>query len=184
MHKKVAAGVLFVLALAWIAWPFHTAYVVLVAAATRDIPTLERKVNWVAVRQGIKEDAVASMIPSGGGNSVIGSMIARKVAPSNVDPRIEQMVNKLVTPEMFASLARHAGIVNWEEDGTTDRRINRGRIKWAFLSGPMSFKVELAARNGPTVTLEFEWSGTWKLQRIVVPFREAKGYAAHVDLQI
>lgn len=53
------AGLAFLAVLGWTAWPYYTAYKLVIAARNGDVPTLENLVAWESVREGVRTDANA-----------------------------------------------------------------------------------------------------------------------------
>jgi hypothetical protein len=192
---KTILGVILLAILGWIAWPYYAVYDLIKAAKEGDATTLERRVVWDGVRQGLRED--------------FNAILAKKVAEQSTKPQdqsailgagfaavlgpviINQMVDAYVTPQAVAAIIREGRgalpdkklLANSSDPpqpasgnaaAEPDHRVRWDRVKYAFFSGgPTTFKVEVLPESdqstqSPT-TLIFAWNGDWRLARIHLP---------------
>jgi hypothetical protein len=90
------------------------------------------------------------------------------------------MIDGYVTPQAIAALARNENAKPSEltSDGNSTarniREIKWDHVKYAFFSGgPLTFRVDVLPPNDPPlqgpVSLEFNWTGDWRLVRITLP---------------
>jgi len=180
MRKKIYLGALAVLAVYAVS-PYWALYRLGAAVRDADTASLETRVDWVSVRQGIKDDFGAVMAArmskaqaEGGENSgwaILGAAIGGKM--------VETMVDSMVTPAGLAVMLQEgrpkragtsqpASAENWDPD-----------VEWAFFEGPASFSAEIkppkhrAEPGRPPLRLRLELQGlTWKLTRLVLPMDE------------
>lgn len=181
----------------WVAWPYYTAYGLVVATRTGDVSFLENHVAWNSVREGLRNDLNAAFlqklaadtnISSGKPGAALGAGFAAVLGPAIVD----RMVNAYVTPQVVANLNRksNADIAaaepavpaasNISEAIKSARNIRWNEIKYAFFAGgPFTFRIDfLPETNAPsqhTISLLFKWNGSWKLTRILLPVGEIGG---------
>ena len=143
------------MAASWIVWPYYAAYDLAVAVRNGDISTLEARVAWDSVRQGLRGDLNAIFLQklntaakndtkSGAalGTSlaaVLGPVIVDRVVDSYVTPQAIAAVNGANRADDNSSNATGAPS-NFNETIQSARRIRLGQIKYAFFSGgPLTF---------------------------------------------
>ena len=191
-------GVLSILAVAWITWPYYAAFSLFVALRDGDVPVLEKRVNWNDVRQGLRGDLNAMLLKnirtskSNDSSDTMASGLAAVLGPAVVN----QMVDGYVTPQALASISRDNNLAKSEREtaGSVSnlnnsmrqaRHIRWNQVQYAFFHGsPFTFTIEVLPENDPPlknpVTLEFNWVGDWKLTRVLLPsdvFRSASDSA-------
>jgi hypothetical protein len=167
-------GLLILVALGWIAWPYYAVYDFANAIQQGDQVVLERRVAWDSVRGGLREDLSAVFA-----RSTQGVGLAALVGPAIINNAIDYFV----TPQGIASLLRiaKAPIPNADQrpsspiDDKQRDSLQLEQVKYAFFSGgPLTFRVDIATDNAksaqqPVTTLLFKWAGDWKLSRLVLP---------------
>lgn len=155
---KPVLAVLLILGMSYVAYPYVTLYRLGQAVRSGDTGTLQRLVNWPAVREGIKEDirdhqdagraqTVSDALPA------FGASFVRGIATHEVDQR--------VTPQGILAFSRH-------ESGQPQRRLH---VSWAFFHSPMVFVADLRMPGHARpirlqLTLHDE---VWELTRIWLP---------------
>jgi hypothetical protein len=92
-------GLLILVALGWIAWPYYAVYDFANAIQQGDQVVLERRVAWDSVRGGLREDLSAVFA-----RSTQGVGLAALVGPAIINNAIDYFV----TPQGIASLLRIA----------------------------------------------------------------------------
>ena len=175
MKKTVGiVGLLILVALGWIAWPYYAVYDFANAIQQGDQVALERRVAWDSVRGGLREDFNAVLA-----RSTQGAGLAALVGPAIINNAIDSFV----TPQGIASLLRIAKVPTPNADrrpsSTLDDkqrdRLQFEQVKYAFFSGgPLTFRVDIAtdiaqSAQQPVTTLLFKWAGDWKLSRLILP---------------
>jgi hypothetical protein len=157
--KKAVIGSLLAVAAAYMIYPYATLYRLGQAVRTGDAATLERMVDWSAVREGIKEDICDQVIDeppeakSGGQLPPFGAGFVRGLAGNAVDNR--------VTPQALASVAAKEPA----------RAPDSVAVSWAFFAGPAQFVVDLRAPGQPTpIRLQMDFrDGVWQVTRVWLP---------------
>src|SRR4029077_11721294 len=182
----------------WIAWPYYAAYDLVVAVREGDVSTLEARVAWDTVRQGLRGDLNAILLQKlntdaktdTSSGAALGSGLAVMLGPVIVD----RMVDSYVTPHGVGAANRAhrtdnsssdaAGVPsNFNQTIQAARRIRLDQIKYAFFSGgPLTFLVEFTPDHDPPfqhpTELRFQWDGNWKLTRIILPSDVIAGLSA------
>jgi hypothetical protein len=134
-----------------------------VAIRTADSATLERLVNWPAVREGIKED-VCDLGGIGGSSAQAGSLppfgasFVRGIAANAID--------QAITPQ-----ALMAATVTSTRPAATPAPGADVHVTWAFFDSPTTFQVSLQA-PGQTEPIRMEMDlhgGEWRIQRVWLP---------------
>ena len=171
----------------WIAWPYYAAYDLAVAVREGEVSTLEARVAWDSVRQGLRGDLNAVLLGKlsadarTGTNSgaKLGAGLAIMLGPAIID----RMIDSYVTPQAIAAAIRasrtdnvSSGTVNVPKtfNETVARSIRLDQVKYAFFSGgPLTFRVEFIPDHNPPlrhpIEFRFQWDGSWKLTRIMLP---------------
>lgn len=182
--RRVAWIALPAVVLAWLAWPYVTAYRLATAVQEADARTMERLVDWAALRsqvRGLISGAVAAeAVRDGPGSS--GSALGMAFASAIIGP----MVDGMVTPDAVAAMVRGeraratgtapraaAPTFAPELGSRVTRDVRWEFIRWAGPTGLTTFEVVLGEKDGPVrepVTALFEFRDLgWKLTRIEVP---------------
>ncbi|HUN41369.1 MAG TPA: DUF2939 domain-containing protein [Acetobacteraceae bacterium] len=153
--KPILAAV-FAVGVGYAASPYVTLYRLDHAMRTGDSATLQRLVDWPAVREGIKEDICDGLADDSaqamdhGQLPPFGASFVQGIAANAVD--------RAVTPEALADFTRHDGRV---QSVTAD-------VTWAFFDDPTDFVVTLhvPGQQGP-VRLEMTLKDArWQVTRI------------------
>ena len=140
MKKTVGIiGLLILVALGWIAWPYYAVYDFANAIQQGDQVALERRVAWDSVRGGLREDFNAVLA-----RSTQGAGLAALVGPAIINNAIDSFV----TPQGIASLLRIAKVpipnADRRPSSTLDDK-QRGRLQFEqvkysfFLGRPSDF---------------------------------------------
>jgi hypothetical protein len=172
----------------WIGWPYYNFYKLAVAFRAADVPALESGVAWDSVRQGLRSDLNAAMglllstAANTGNSTPLGAAMFTGLAGVMVPAMLNQLVDGYVTPQAIAA-------VNPNKDGAPkENATNRSlairiqsvggarwdQVEYMFFSGdPFTFKVQVRPEHDlpfkSPFTLIFNWSGRWKLTRIILP---------------
>jgi hypothetical protein len=171
----------------WIAWPYYAAYDLAVAVREGEVSTLEARVAWDSVRQGLRGDLNAVLLgklsadarTDTNSGAKLGAGLAIMLGPAIID----RMIDSYVTPQAIAAAIRasrtdnvSSGTVNVPKtfNETVARSIRLDQVKYAFLSGgPLTFRVEFIPDHNPAlrhpIEFRFQWDGSWKLTRIMLP---------------
>lgn len=183
--RRLIIGLIVIVAIAvlWTLWPYYALYDLGNSLNQADAAGLERRIDWISVRQGLREELSASFqravardeANQGFPGAVFGRGLATALGPS----LIEKIVDVVATPQMIANLiaqqklgdplANATGRAGMEAASKKDG-LHLDMVKYAFFSGsPVAFRVEIAPaandRGAPLVFL-FRWSGDWRLTRI------------------
>ena len=144
------------------AFPYVTLYRLGNAIQKSDTKTLERLVNWPAVREGIKED-VCDLVTdepaarAAGDLPPFGASFMRGIASSAID--------QAVTPQALLAATSTLPPPSAEPSGA-DVHVN-----WAFFDSPTAFMISLQARGqAEPIKLEMDlrhWK--WRIQRVWLP---------------
>jgi hypothetical protein len=173
----------------WIAWPYYAAYDLLVAVREGDVSTLETRVAWESVRQGLRGDLNAALLQNintsaktdASSGEALGSGLAMMLGPAIVD----RLVDSYVTPQNVAAVNRAnktnnispdapSASKNFDETIQAAQHIHWNQIKYAFFSGgPLTFLAQILPDRDPPlqhpVGFRFQWDGNWRLTRIMLP---------------
>jgi hypothetical protein len=132
-------------AIAWTAWAGYAFYDLATGVRNLDPVALERRVDWVAVQQGLREDLATRSAPNAG-LATGRAAVARLVRTAKLDGAAEPPPKD----DGFWSHIQSA----------------------SYTGGPFAFRVDLKADDdkvtGP-VTLLFKWTGDWRLSRVFLP---------------
>ncbi|RAI35884.1 DUF2939 domain-containing protein [Rhodoplanes serenus] len=182
--KKLLA-VFFGLAILWIAWPYYVAYELARAVEAGDPVTIERRVDWTTLRQGLREELntmfLAHLAKNARGESdALGQGIAALVGPALIDRAVDAYAN----PKAIAALVERGRAVALDQSATASdslsaagapepRKIDLKNVRYAFFTGnPFTFKIEVVPQGegvtSPAILL-FKWSGDWQLVRLFLP---------------
>jgi hypothetical protein len=183
----LAVGVLFFFGFAWIIWPYYAFYKLTNAFRTGDIPALESGVQWTSVREGLRSDLNADFLKflsnSKKGDELgvaSGNGFAAVLAPA----MINQLVEGYVTPSAIAAVGHNSngmringvadGPSNFSQTLQTIGGAKQNEVEYMFFSeDPFTFEVQIRPEHDPPyqkpVALILNWSGRWKLTRILLP---------------
>jgi Protein of unknown function (DUF2939)/GYF domain 2 len=174
----------------WIVWPYYAVYDLATAFQEGDVSTLESRVAWESVRQGLRDDLNAVLLQKLKTNTntktnepgaALGAGLAAVLGPAIID----RMIDSYVTPQAIATSNRveqtnssseaiGSPPKKFEETVQSARRVRWDQVKYAFFSGsPFTFKLEVVPEHDPPfknpITLLFRWDGNWRLRRILLP---------------
>lgn len=182
----IVAGTVVLVSLIWLAWPYYAVYDLFQAVKNGDVATLETRVAWDSVRQGLRGQLNAMLLaklqaPTTDTGSQLGNGFAAMLGPAIVN----QTIDSYVTPQALAAIkqttATQPAAVGSERSATAQnsqaaiqqaKRASIEDIKYAFFSPhPFRFRVEVLPPNDKSslVTLMFDWSGGWKLTQVLLP---------------
>jgi hypothetical protein len=187
--RKWLVAIPAVLLAGWIVWPYYAVYDLALAVREGDVSTLEARVAWDSVRQGLRGDLNAVLLKKFSADAktdarsrdALGTGLAVILGPVIMD----RMVDSYVTPQAVAA-ARRANTADDVSSNAADvprnvndtiqaaRHFRWDQIKYAFFSGgPLAFRVEFTPDHDPPLQhpteLRFQWNGDWKLTRIILP---------------
>jgi hypothetical protein len=152
-------GWLFLFAVLWCGWALYALYDLSHALDNEDAVGLERRIDWVAVRQGLRDDLRVML-----GSSRLG------------EPAPDRTVDPLSTQRAVVALIRSARLTDrgWDiADGRPGRGFDLLRIHYAFFAGgPFAIRVDLKPDNDSVkrpLVLLFRWAGDWRLTRVFLP---------------
>jgi hypothetical protein len=187
----------------WIVWPYYAVYDLAVAVRDGDVSSLEARVAWDSVRQGLRGDLNAVLLQKlstdaksdTSSGAALGAGLAVMLGPAIID----RMVDSYVTPQAIAAAIRAnrtdnvspdtANVPrNFNETIQAAHRIRWDQIKYAFFSGgPLTFRVEFIPDHDPPLQhpteFRFQWEGNWKLTRIILPSDAIDGLSAAAKAQ-
>lgn len=149
-------GWLAVACLFWTGWAAGAFYDLAKGLREGDPVALERRIDWDAVRQGLREDLTAEAVA----NPAVDALLARPA-----------LANLLRTARLGAN--------GWDTAPATDPEKRRQsafgwhRIAYAWFSGgPTAFRVDIEPDGDGAKTpliLLFRWEGDWRLTRVFLP---------------
>lgn len=132
--------ILLLVGFAWTAWAGYALYDLATAVHSLDPVALERRVDWVAVQQSLREDLVARSASSDG-----------------------------VTRQSVAQAVRKAKLDGTElEDGRFWSRIEYMGYTGGPFAFRVDLKPD-GGTDDAIMTLLFKWSGDWRLARVFLP---------------
>jgi hypothetical protein len=134
------AAIVLLAAFAWTAWAGYALYDLATAVQSLDPVALERRVDWVAVQQGLREDLAADSASS---SDVTRQSVARAV-------RSARFGGAESNGDRFWSRIGYAGYTG----GPFTFRVD--------------LKPDGGAGDAPMILL-FKWSGDWRLARVFLP---------------
>lgn len=149
---------------AYVAYPYVTLFRLGVAIRTADSATLEKLVNWPAVREGIKEDVcdlggIGGPAAQKGSLPPFGASFVRGIAGNAID--------QAVTPQALVA----ATTVTATRPAATPAPGADVHVTWAFFDSPTTFQVSLQAPGqGEPIRMEMSLrDGEWRIQRVWLP---------------
>lgn len=189
---KVALLVVVPLGIAYLAWPVYSALQIREAIIAGDAATLNRKVDWIALRASLKASITPETLarlaqePDAPKPS-LWQRIKAAVAPSMADSVIDRYVTPENLPLLLGHRRIHRGTVQpalgpkepptllagtWLSGGAIDRFASFWtRVRSATFKSPSRFVIEAEDKHRPdrhyTGTLELKgWE--WKLTGLTV----------------
>jgi len=188
MKIKIVIGIVILVALGWITWPYYALYDFANGVRQGDQVALEGRVAWDSVRQGLRDDLNAVFLQNLNKNdsatSALGTGFVALVGPTIIN----NVIDSYVTPRDIANLIQRGkpSILNAAQtensaanqssrlDDKQQDRLHWEQVRYAFFSGgPLTFRVDITtddAQSGQRpVTLLFKWAGDWKLSRLFLP---------------
>lgn len=148
-----------VIALAWTAWAAAAFYDLRNGLENGDAVALERRIDWLRVRDGLRDDLLAGRATGG------SPLDAARVDPMTSRTAVAHLLRTAKLNESgwdtTSTDAKKAGVFGWY------------RIRSAFFSGgPFAFYIEVSPDSDtfrrPFILL-FQWTGDWRLTRIFLP---------------
>lgn len=151
-----------VLVAVWFALPYWTLYRLQTALQNKDVNTLDRLIDWPAIRSQVREMLMAQMMqnmnkPASNSAERAGAGLGMALGAAMIGPLIDSTVT---AHGLVSSIGTHDG-----------RRLDI--IRWAAPSSPTSLDVVIGPKNEPadkhiSLVLEFrDWG--WKMTRIAIP---------------
>jgi hypothetical protein len=99
--KRIALAGIALAGVVWLAWPYYSAYTIGQAINGEDTVTLESRVSWPSVRQGIKDDFNVFFVqPAADDKTNPFAGLAAALAPALTS----YMIDAFMTPSGFAAL--------------------------------------------------------------------------------
>lgn len=151
-------GWLCLVAVLWCGWAGYALYDLSSSLDKGDAIGLERRIDWIPVREGLREDL----------RVMLGSR-----RPG--EPAADSVVNPLTTQRAMVALIRSARLNDrgWDMEARPGRGFDLLRIRHAFFSGgPFAIRVDLRPDSDSVkrpLVLLFRWSGDWRLIRVFLP---------------
>jgi hypothetical protein len=153
-------------ALLWCAWAGYAFYDLASALDNEDAVALARRIDWVAVRDGLRDDMQAAL-----------------ATPRNGGPPLpaERTIEAVLSARSLVHLIRNARFNDTGWDGASptgtlakpDRGFQWYRLRYAFFSGgPFAVRVDIrpeSDRVRQPLVLLMRWSGDWRLERVFLP---------------
>ena len=153
--KPILAAILAV-GVGYVASPYVTLYRLDQAVRTGDSASLQRLVDWPAVREGIKEDICDGLAGDPGQQLERGKL--PPFGASFMHGIATNAVDRAVTPEALVHFTRNGG----------DAQGAATQVDWAFFDDPTEFVVSLAVpgQQGPVRLLMTLKDEHWQVTRI------------------
>ncbi len=178
---------LVVAAVAYVAYPYATVYVIWQGAKNHDRALLDTFVDWDSVRGGLKRDlnaVVEKRIDERYGEDASGPLSGPALARTFMSRLIDRKLNLYVSPRGLGRVLNkgaNVGLLDQEIEQTTSQRrqsregqsVERPPVRFAFFTSPRVFRVELGAADesadAPVVAVLHLRGVTWRLSRLMVP---------------
>jgi hypothetical protein len=150
-------GVLAFVAL-WTIWPYWAIYDLQTALVRGDKVRLSSLVDWIEVREGVREDMKAAFAKKRVGGNPRSQVLGQALGAAAIDRFVETQIN----PAMLSEVAK-AGAT--DGDPMT-------QVRYAFFEGsPLVFRMDtgstFSSQDERTIYL-LEWNLGWKLKRVIV----------------
>lgn len=172
--KRLLIG-LVCMGVAYAGYPYLAMYELAQAVKTQDTATLEEKVDWSSIRQGLKDDLSAALAMSmqtqqtpdnNAGFQMLGTMIGAKFA--------DIMIDQMVTPAAFTMMLRRQVAAH---PGTPIDPLQS--VTWAFFDSPLKFLITVENDRREPVGLRMSMEDfTWKVSRLVFSPQQIADLAA------
>ena len=174
---KRVVGLLLVIVLAYVAYPYFALYRLGDAIRSGDAGAVEGKVDWPSLRQGLKDDLNARVAAKVGtdsddGMAALGTMIAGKMIASVVDSTVTPSGLSVIMQTGRAGPAVVHDIAPAVPEMQKDRPLPR--MASSTFRGLGAFEAEIAPREGDgngkllKVRLELQ-GGYWMLTHVYLP---------------
>jgi hypothetical protein len=166
-------------ALAYAAWPAWSAWQLRAAVKARDLPAIERKVDWPVLRANLKQTVGARIADKSQGPDVgtftkallrtLGSTVADVVIDTAVTPRTlaHILAGRFMLSEFTPDKTDKTPPTDKEvEEAAASDPLAPRRLRWAFFESPRRFRIEVADVKEPhrRVVSVLELQGlAWKL---------------------
>ncbi|MFO1183437.1 MAG: DUF2939 domain-containing protein [Bauldia sp.] len=177
MRRRLVLIALGVVVLGWAGWPYVSIYLFARALEARDAAGIDAAVDWPALRASLADELSAGLARNQQQNAILGAFGR---------PFIDAALQQYLTPAGIVSLLSGVrpgsggnaapaapagqGATAPASGGSSTQRFGLGNVRWAFFSGPISFRLDLASsEKSPVVTTHWTWSGSWRLSRIELP---------------
>lgn len=180
---KRIVGLVVVLALAYLAWPLLSAWQLRSAVKSRDLASLETRVDWATLRTNLKPRLANAVRENADASTGVTGVLKRAVGAAVV----ERGVDYIVTPKNLARLLAGREFVlartkeapqpqkpqqndpgappDQDADDPQDPMPPK-RLRWAFFETPTRFRFEAEHPRVPgsrIVTILALSGATWKL---------------------
>jgi hypothetical protein len=153
-------GLLVVAGLAWTAWAAGAFYDFRSGLQDADPVSLERRVDWSSVRQGLREDLQANPASQSGADRTVDALVSRQ--------GIVNLLRAVKLDDRGWETAAATGSGNGQA-----RVFGWHRIQYASFSGtPFALRVDISPDSDSVkrpLVLLFKWMGDWQLTRILLP---------------
>lgn len=183
MRKLLIIPVL-LLPLGYAAWPAWSAWQLRAAVKSRDLPGIERKVDWPTLRANLKRTIGDNLrddsrSPDAGavGKAIkrtLGPMVADRLIDAAVTPRnlARVLAGRAMLQEGKRDASREAAATekpNEAEEIAASDPLAPRRLRWAFFESPTRFRIEVADRQDANrrIVSVFALQGfDWKLVEV------------------
>jgi hypothetical protein len=161
---------LILLGLAYLAYPYVTAWRIDRAVTARDTTTLESLIDWPLLRERLKADVKQALVEAARDHpdneeaeAVIGAALAALLVPTVIDSAVDE----IVTPE---NLAANIATQELAAEGHSPLSL----VRYAFFDSPTVFRVDLRDPGSPdapglTVLMELQADGVWRVTTVKLP---------------
>jgi hypothetical protein len=162
MRKILIIAPLALLALAYAAWPAVSAWQLRSAVKARDLASIERKVDWPALRANLKQTVGARLADKATDAELstftkallrtLGPGVADVVIDTAVTPRTlaHVLAGRLMLSEFTPEKASTTPPTDKElEEAAASDPLAPRRLRWAFFESPSRFRVEVADVKEP-----------------------------------
>jgi hypothetical protein len=155
------------------AYPYVTLFRLGLAIHSADAATLQRLVDWPAVREGIKEDVCDLVVDDAPSNSSqlapFGASFMRGIASSSIDQAVtpEALVKVAMSPAA-EPIGHRATKAEPQKDAPVGADVH---VDWAFFDSPTTFLVSLRTQGqAAPIKLEMDLKdGVWQVDRVWLP---------------
>lgn len=134
---------------AYMAWPLAAAWQLRTAVKARDIPAIERKVDWQTLRANLKQTIGGNLRVKADSpeRNVVTRVLIRSLGPLAAGAMIEMTVTPHTIARVLAGRTALDGDVTLStgsdaESGETLDPLAPRRLRWAFFESPTRFRIE------------------------------------------